>query len=143
MFMATARIDAVWVHDGLLDARDYKTGRLWHDRVADVPGREGAGVRARAGRAQRAASGCGCATSTCSADVDDDPEPWEPDADDLAAIEEELRAAVERMRTHDDWTGVADDDVCRTARTGRSAATAPRAAKPAWPVLRTRRRSAD
>jgi len=33
MFMATARIDAIWVHDGLLDARDYKTGRLWHERV--------------------------------------------------------------------------------------------------------------
>jgi len=26
MFMATARIDAIWVHDGILDARDYKTG---------------------------------------------------------------------------------------------------------------------
>ena len=37
MFMATARIDAIWVHDGLLDARDYKTGRCWHTRVCDVP----------------------------------------------------------------------------------------------------------
>src|SRR5205085_11770411 len=37
MFMATARIDAVWIHDGLLDARDYKTGGLHYHRVADVP----------------------------------------------------------------------------------------------------------
>ena len=32
-FMATARLDALWVHDGVLDARDYKTGRVWTDRV--------------------------------------------------------------------------------------------------------------
>ena len=38
-----------------------------------------------------------------SADVTDDPDPWEPDADELVAIEEELRAAVERMRTNDEW----------------------------------------
>ena len=50
-----------------------------------------------------------------SAEVTDDPEPWEPDADDLAAIEEELRAAVERMRTIDEWHGVADAEVCGTA----------------------------
>src|SRR5262252_5300845 len=35
MFMATGRIDAVWIRDGLLDARDYKTGRYESDRVAD------------------------------------------------------------------------------------------------------------
>ena len=37
-------------------------------------------------------------------EVADDPEPFEPDADDLAAIEEELRAAVERdAAPTDDW----------------------------------------
>ena len=40
MFMATARIDAIWVHDGLLDARDYKTGGSGTTRVADVPAAE-------------------------------------------------------------------------------------------------------
>ena len=34
-FMATARLDALWVHDGLLDARDFKSGQVWSDRVAD------------------------------------------------------------------------------------------------------------
>ena len=64
-----------------------------------------------------------------SADVADDPDAWEPDTDDLAAIEEELRAAVERMRTNDDWKGVADErlrvvrvpvDLPRQRRAGRA-----------------------
>ena len=64
MFMATARIDAVWVHDGLLDARDYKTGRL-----CVRPGRrrargQGAGVRARPAPRSAATCASGCATST-------------------------------------------------------------------------------
>ena len=62
-------------------------------------------------------------------EVDDDPEPWELDDEDLAAIEEELRAAVERMWTNDDWRGVADDRrVLALPRTARSVATAPRPA---------------
>src|SRR5205807_301314 len=28
MFLASARIDVVWIHDGVLDVRDYKTGAL-------------------------------------------------------------------------------------------------------------------
>ena len=63
MFMATARIDAIWIHDGLLDARDYKTGSSWHERVADVPRRRCRRSCSRR-RAQRAGCGCGSATST-------------------------------------------------------------------------------
>ena len=64
MFMATARIDAVWVHDGLLDARDYKTGRLWRRARRRRSRGQGAGVRARRRGRGSAACGCGCATST-------------------------------------------------------------------------------
>ena len=53
MFMATARIDAIWIHDGMLDARDYKTGRCGTTRVCRRPGREGAGVRARTAAQRR------------------------------------------------------------------------------------------
>ncbi len=65
MFMATARIDAVWVHDGMIDARDYKTGGKWVDRVCEI---KAAHVQAYvlAERARRKDSACGCATSTCS-----------------------------------------------------------------------------
>jgi len=66
----------------------------------------------------------------------DDPEAWEPDGDDLAAIEEEIRAAVERMRTIDDWKGVADDRCTRCAyRSICRDSAAP--SEPTWPVLVT------
>ena len=91
MFMATARIDALWIHDGLLDARDYKTGRLWHTRVCDVPAAKvQAYVLGRA--AQRRGLRMRLRYEYLQPEVDEDPEPWEPDDDDLLAVEEELRA---------------------------------------------------
>ena len=36
-FMATGRLDAVWQHNGLLEVRDYKTGSVVTERVADDP----------------------------------------------------------------------------------------------------------
>ena len=69
-------------------------------------------------------------------DVVDDPYPWEPDPDDLAAIEEELRAAVERMRTNDDWAGVADESCSRCPyRSICRDSVAP--GEPSWPALVT------
>ena len=134
MFMATARIDAVWVHDGLLDARDYKTGGLWHDRVADVPAAKvQAFVLAEAAR--KRGLRLRLRYEYLSADVADDPDPWEPDPDDLAAIEEELRAAVERMRTNDDWTGVADANVCSRCSYRSICRDSVTPGEAAWPVL--------
>jgi hypothetical protein len=112
MFMATARIDAIWVHDGLLDARDYKTGRLWHDRVADAPAAKvQAFVLDKAAR--RRDLRLRLRYEFLSPDVADDPDPWEPDADDLAKIEDDLVAAVALMRDRDnEWKGVADAVSC-------------------------------
>ncbi len=110
MFMATARIDAIWLHDGLLDARDYKTGGLRYERVADVPG-----AKVQAFVLDEAARKRGLQLRLryeyLSADVPEDPDPWQPDADDMEAVEEELRAVVERMRGNE-WNGVADAEVC-------------------------------
>ena len=103
MFMATARIDAIWVHDGILDARDYKTGARWYERVADDP-------RARVQafvldqHARRRGLRLRLRYEHLAAEVDDDPEPFEPDDDDLAAIEEELRATVAELWSIDEWT---------------------------------------
>lgn len=135
MFMATARIDAVWVHDGLLDARDYKTGRLREERLAEDPS-----AKVQAFVLDQAARDRDLRLRLryeyLNPDVHDDPEPWEPDADDLAAIEEEIRAAVERMRTIDDWKGVADDRCTRCAyRSICRDSVAP--SEPTWPVLVT------
>jgi hypothetical protein len=136
MFMATARIDAVWVHDGLLDARDYKTGRLREERLAEDPSAKvQAFVLDQAARERNLR--LRLRYEYLSADVVDDPDPWEPDADDLAAIEEEIRASVERMRTIDDWKGVADDRCTRCAyRSICRDSAAP--SEPTWAVLVTR-----
>jgi len=34
-FLMTGRMDAIWTHDGLLDARDYKTGRVQSERTSE------------------------------------------------------------------------------------------------------------
>jgi hypothetical protein len=135
MFMATARIDAVWVHDGLLDARDYKTGRRHEEQLAEDPK-----AKVQAFVLDQAARERGLRLQLryeyLDPDVADDPEPWEPDADDLAAIEEEIRGAVERMRAIEDWKGVADDRCTRCAyRSICRDSVAP--SEPTWPVLVT------
>jgi hypothetical protein len=134
MFMASARIDAIWVHDGVLDARDYKTGNLWHARVADVPA---AKVQAfvLADAARRRGLRLRLRYEYLQPEVADDPESWEPDDDDLALVEEELRAAVERMWSDDDWRGIGEVDVCRTCRYRSVCRDSAAPGEPAWPVL--------
>jgi hypothetical protein len=135
LFMATARIDAVWIHDGLLDARDYKTGGKWHDRLAeDNRAKLQAWILQR--DAQRKGLRLQLRYEYLSAEVDDDPEPWEPDADDLEAIERELCVVVNAMRAQDTWAGVADDRCTRCAyRSICRDSAAP--SEPTWPVLTT------
>jgi hypothetical protein len=134
MFMATARIDAIWVHDGLLDARDYKTGGKWADRVADIPA---AHVQAftLAATARRRGLRLRLRYEYLQAEIDEDPEPWELDDDDLDALEEELRAAVARMWSDDDWKGVADPDVCGKCRYRSICRDSAAPGEAAWPVL--------
>jgi PD-(D/E)XK nuclease superfamily len=114
-FMASARIDALWRHDDYLAAHDYKTGRRWSERVADdaqarlqawvlAPLAESLGLRMR------------IVFEQLSADVPEDPEPFEPDADDLVTIGEELRRDVEAMRASFPHSGVADAEVCGRCR---------------------------
>jgi hypothetical protein len=134
MFMATARIDALWVHDGLLDARDYKTGRKWHDRVCDAPAAKvQAFVLGRAAR--RRGLRLRLRYEYLQPEVDDDPEPWEPDDEDLAVVEEELRVAVERMWSFDDWPGVGEADVCATCQYRSICRDSAAPSEPVWPVL--------
>jgi hypothetical protein len=134
MFMATARIDAVWVHDGLLDARDYKTGRVAHDRVGDDP-RARVQAFVLAPHADRRGLRLRLRYEHLAADAGDDPEPFEPDADDLAAIDEELRAAVEEMWRESSWTGVAEPDVCRWCRFRSICRDSAAVGEPSWPAL--------
>jgi hypothetical protein len=134
MFMATARIDAIWIHDGLLDARDYKTGARYTDRVADIPA---AHVQAfvLGSAAQRRDLRLRLRYEYLQPEIDDDPDPWELDDDDLAAVEEELRAAVERMWNEDEWRGVGNADACASCRYRSICRDSAARSVPSWPVL--------
>ena len=118
MLMGIARIDAVWIHDGLLDARDYKTGAPWVERVQDDPAaRLQAWILAR--YAQQRGLTLRLRYELLAAEVVADPEPFEPDADELEAIGEEVRGVVEAMwaeEANGRWPGVADAAVCDTCR---------------------------
>ena len=135
MFMATARIDAIWIHDGLLDARDYKTGRLSHERVADVTAAKvQAFVLDEAARSRDLQ--LRLRYEYLSADVNEDPDAWEPDADDMLAIEEELRSVVERMRGNE-WKGVADAAICSHCSYRSICRDSAARGESTWPVLAT------
>ena len=133
MFMATARIDALWVHDGVLDARDYKTGRIWSDVVAhDEQARVQAYVLAP--RAAAAGLRLRIAFEHLASEIVDDPTPFEPDDDDLAAIEEEIRLAVTEIRT-EVFAGVADAEVCAHCRYRSICPESAAPSEPVWPVV--------
>jgi len=133
-FMATARIDALWVHDGILDARDFKTGQVWSDRVADdrqarlqawvlAPVADARGLRLR------------IAFEHLAVEILDDPEPFEPDADDLLNIEGELRAEVAAIRSTAEFTGVADPEVCGRCRYRSICPDSATPGVPVWPTV--------
>jgi hypothetical protein len=133
-FMATARFDALWVHDGILDARDFKTGKVWSEMVADdkqarlqawilAPLAEARGLRLR------------ISFEHLAAEVVDDPEPFEPDADDLAAIEDELRREVVAIRATTEFVGVADREVCGRCRYRSICPDSATPGVPVWPTV--------
>lgn len=110
-FVVGGRIDAIWVHDGLLDARDYKTGAPHLDRVGDdvvarayawllAPLARERGLRLRV-RYEILAEG-----------VAEDPDPFEPDDEQLAAIEDELRTIAEEIRGETEYRGISDPMAC-------------------------------
>jgi hypothetical protein len=110
MLMVTGRIDAVWEHDGILDARDYKSGPATVTRVADD-----ASARVQAWLLEPEAARRGLRLRLryeCLGDDGDDPEPWEPDGDELRAVEAELAGAAARIRAGD-TPGVGEEAVCR------------------------------
>jgi hypothetical protein len=132
-FMAAARFDAVWVHDEMLDARDYKTGRVWHSRVADDPR-----ALVQAWVLAKVAAERGLRLRLryehLATEADDDPDPWEPDVDELADVEHRLHEAVRAMHTEEQWRGVADEEVCRHCRYRSICPDSASPSEPLWPA---------
>lgn len=133
MFLASARIDAVWVHDGIYDIRDYKTGarpvgELCDDVRAQVqawvfwPRAAARGLRLR------------IRYEYLAPEHDDDPDPWEPDADDLDDVGERLRARVEHIR-RSDFTGIGDVTACAPCPYRSICPHSAAPGVPSWPSL--------
>ncbi len=133
VFLATARLDAVWDHDGLLDVRDYKSGRaseypIEQDRRAQLQAWVAAPRAAERGLRLR------LRYEHLATEVVEDPEPWEPTEDDLARIEEELAATVTEMRAEREFRGVADAGVCARCRYRSICDDSAAPGVPSWPA---------
>jgi len=133
VFLARARLDAVWVRPGLLDVRDYKTGSRYYDRVADDPG-----ARVQAWvlwpRAQRQGIALQLSYEQLAPDVDEDPEPFAVTDDEIAAIDDELEATVGAMRNEREWAGETDELVCRFCEYRSICSQSGAPGEPRWPA---------
>jgi len=133
MFLATARIDAVWVHDGIFDVRDYKTGsRAVGDLRDDVRAQVQAWVFAP--RAQARGLRLQLRYEYLSPEAGDDPEPWSPDTDDLDDITERLRRRVTQIR-ESDFRGVGEPETCTPCPYRSICPDSATPGVPTWPAL--------
>ena len=136
MFMAVGRLDAVWERDGLLEIRDYKTGRRTVDRLVDDQR-----ARLQAWLAAPIAFRLGLRIRVryehLAAEVSEDPEPFEPEPEDLDAIGEEVRAsaaAIAAAVANGIFKGVSDRDVCRSCRYRSVCPDSATPGVPSWPT---------
>jgi RecB family exonuclease len=134
LFMGSARLDAVWAHDGILDVRDYKTGRPWFEIVGQDPVAQlqawvvapiarARGLRVRVRYEQLAP------------ETTEDPDPYEPDADDLAEVEEQLCGVAAAMLSEIEFRGVGERDVCGHCEYRSICPDSAAPAQPVWPVV--------
>jgi PD-(D/E)XK nuclease superfamily len=134
VFMASARLDAVWEYDGVLEVRDYKTGRGTEHSVS-----EDTRARLQAWVAAPVAAERGLRLRVryehLATEIDDDPAAWEPDDDDLAEIGAQLRDTVAMMRAERVWRGVADETICVHCRYRSICPDSAATSEPAWPAV--------
>lgn len=113
LFTASGSIDALWVHDGYLDARDYKTGGGSNLSVADdIRARVQAWLLAPVAAERRLR--LRLRYEFLAPEVAEDPPPWDPEPEQLDQVDEDLRLLVEEMREEREFVGVNDLGVCRT-----------------------------
>jgi hypothetical protein len=113
--MVAGTIDAIWSHDGMLDARDYKCGMA---QVASL--RESAEARVQAWLLAPLADELGLQLRLrhehLSPEATEDPDPFEPDAEDLEEISAELIGLAAAVGAEREWRGVGAEPVCRACR---------------------------
>jgi hypothetical protein len=111
VFLATARIDAVWAHDGILDVRDYKSGRVAEHAIGHDPQ---ARLQAWVAAPHAAARGLRLQLryEHLATEVTEDPDPWEPTDEDLTTVESDLTLVVGAILAERVFPGVNDAGVC-------------------------------
>jgi RecB family exonuclease len=134
VWIGTGRLDAVWERDDLLDVRDYKTGRVQTTMLAEDPR-----ARMQAWLAAPVAAGrrIRIRYEHLGDDAGPDPVDFEPDAEDLARIDVELRAAVDAIRhaaAEREFRGVADRDTCVSCAYRSICPDSAAADRPVWPL---------
>lgn len=113
-WIGSGRLDAVWDRDSVLEVRDYKTGR-----VPDGDISADSRARLQAWLAEPLAAGRQLRIRYEYLGAEDDPEPFEPDADDLRAIEDHVSDVVTTIKAAagqgpaGHFAGVADAEICR------------------------------
>lgn len=131
VWIATGRLDAVWVHDGVLDVRDYKTGIARDGLLA-----EDVRARLQAWLAAPLAPDLRVRIRYEHLGDDTDPVEFEPDAEDLAAIEvglSDIVAAIRDAAARDDFPGVRDPEICRTCAYRSICPDSAAPGDPTWP----------
>jgi RecB family exonuclease len=113
-FMLTGRIDAIWTHDGFLDVRDYKTGRMFFDRTADdfsakvqawlvepLAARQGLRVRLQ--------------HEYLAPEVEHQPDAFEPEQEDLEEIGQTISMIAQEIY-ESGFDGTSESNVCGWCR---------------------------
>jgi hypothetical protein len=134
VWIGTGRLDAVWVHDGILDVRDYKTGRPRDGTLG-----EDSRARFQAWLAQPLAPELQVRVryEHLADDGGSDPIEYEPDADDLARIEADVSQIVELIRdaaSRDAFVGVRETETCRTCSYRSICPDSAVTGEPTWPL---------
>lgn len=110
-FVASASIDAVWVHGHHLEGRDYKTGGSPEANLAlDLRARLQVFVLEPEARARGLQ--LRLRYEYLGPEAVEQPPPWDPEPEELAEIRGELRELVDEIRAERDFRGVSDPRVC-------------------------------
>lgn len=112
-WLVTGRIDAIWAHDGMLDVRDYKTGRAHYDRVADD-----LAARVQAFLLVPLAAQHGLRLRITYEQLNGDPGPdaWEVEDEDVVALRDELHRLVVEIAEEEVFAGCANPLVCANCK---------------------------
>lgn len=111
-FVVTGKIDAIWIHDGLLDACDYKTGGCNLSSVTeDLAARVQAFLLAP--HARKRSLRLRIRYEYLAPEIEEDPEPFYPDDDDLESIRHELTLIAHEILDESVFAGCGETAVCQ------------------------------